>query len=192
MKTLLAGLGLALALTGCAQVQQAFTSNEPKKLEAPAGQATVLLTLTWNAAEPDDARVSLVLRGPHGEQVLTGEEGDEVRSPNGPNVPGKRFLLNLTPGRYQLMHVQGSWHTEEGGRGRTQPVWLPLGQTFSVAAGEVVYVGNVNVALDFNPVASVSNQAGRDFYDLVMSKTANELSNIQVRLPQAGSLPYGS
>ncbi|GHD57943.1 hypothetical protein [Jeongeupia chitinilytica] len=192
MKTVLAGLGLALALTGCTQMQQVFSSNEPKKLEAPAGQASVLVTLTWQAPEPDDARVSLVLRGPKGEQVLTAKEGDEVRSPNGPSVPGKRFVLNLTPGRYQLMHVQGSWHTEEGGRERTQPVWLPLGQTFTVAAGEVVYIGNVNVALDFNPSVAISNQAGRDFYDLVMSKTANELSNIQVKLPQAGSLPYGS
>ncbi|WP_432721185.1 hypothetical protein R0381_002655 [Jeongeupia wiesaeckerbachi] len=192
MKTVLACLGLALALTGCSQMQQVFSSNEPKKLETQAGQATALLTLTWLAAEPDDAKVSLVLRGPQGEQVLTAEEGDEVRSPNGPNVAGKRFLLNLVPGRYQLMHVQGSWHTDEGGRSRTQPMWLPLGQTFSVQAGEVVYLGNVNVALDFTPSVSVSNQAGRDFYDLVMSKTANELSNIQVRLPQAGNLPYGS
>ncbi|MBM3114906.1 hypothetical protein [Jeongeupia naejangsanensis] len=192
MKTVLAGLGLALALTGCAQVQQVFSSNEPKKVETQAGQAAVLLTLTWQAVEPDDAKVSLVLRGPRGEQVLTAEEGDEVRSPNGPSVAGKRFSLNLVPGKYQLMHVQGSWHTEEGGRSRTQPVWLPLGQTFSVQAGEVVYVGNVNVALDFTPSVSVSNQSGRDFYDLVMSKTANELSNIQVRLPQAGNLPYGS
>ncbi|BCL74817.1 hypothetical protein JHS3_05530 [Jeongeupia sp. HS-3] len=185
-------LGFALALAGCSNIQQLIGSNEPKKIEAPAGKAVVMLTLTWTALDNDSARVALVLRGPHGEQMLSGKDGDVVLSPNGPSVSGKRFLLTLVPGQYQLMNLQGSWQTDEGGRSRQQPVWLPLGQTFSVQAGDVVYIGNVNVALDFKPSATVSNQAGRDFYDLVMSKSANELSNIQVQLPQGGSLPYGS
>ncbi|GAA5786345.1 hypothetical protein GCM10007860_25620 [Chitiniphilus shinanonensis] len=163
---------------------------ELKRLNAPDGRALAVFSLTFDAPPGgSDGYATLVYEGPGGAKQVTVKARDRVLNFAGqaPGV-GKLLQLTLPPGPYLMRYVYGSYQPK--GEDKRREFWVPLGQRFLVAPNEVAYLGNLHVILDGTPVAVVSDQRARDFYALAQQDEINDMSNLQLRLPQAAGLPY--
>ncbi|WP_288841589.1 hypothetical protein [uncultured Deefgea sp.] len=151
------------------------------RLNPPAGQGMVLLSLTGQANYLMGASLSLDITGPAPQQLITRLGTDMIQAPGSEENPaGKLFALTLPAGEYRTSQVRGSFIVVGVHAGETRYVTLPLNTDFRVAAGQVVYLGNVNVALNFASTLRLSNTAARDFYDLKQRDGVTDTRNILI------------
>ncbi|XZG69079.1 hypothetical protein ACTSKR_10485 [Chitinibacteraceae bacterium HSL-7] len=159
-------------------------------LSAPADRALVLASVTMNWPEAvRDPFIELAWRGPAGKTTFRAKGSDVVENLKGlPSGKGKLLQVSAAPGDYQLLYLTGSY--KKKGESRRVEFWLPLGQRFSVAAGEVIYLGNVHTELDGKPVATLGDQRMRDFNAISEEDDVNDFSNVVLRVPKGGNMPY--
>ncbi|TJZ74243.1 hypothetical protein [Chitiniphilus eburneus] len=163
---------------------------ELKRLSAPEGRAVTISSLTFDAPPgASDAYAILVYEGPGGVKQVSVKARDRVVNFAGqPPGVGKLLQLTVPPGPYLMRYVYGSYQPKDADKRRE--FWIPLGHRYTVAPNEVVYLGNLHVVLDGTPVAVVSDLRARDFYALAQQDEINDMSNLQLRLPQPSGLPY--
>lgn len=176
---------LLVLLSACA-------SNYPARQALPlsAGQLTpaanqgiAIVALALQGIDQDSTQASVQLQGPQGELYLhTQIRGDMIRAPGEmANQPGKLFALQLPAGEYTFTRATGSWMIPSAMIGGREYFTLPLNTRFRVAAGEVVYLGSINLNINYRTAVSYSAAWERDQFDLLQRHGVTDRSNIQLR-----------
>jgi hypothetical protein len=172
-------LSSVLFLSACASAPVAVLQG---KLTPPADQGYVVVALTLNSFDQDGANAWLRLEGPTGRSDLNASIlHDTIAAPN-KNAIGKLHLLSLAPGQYTVQQAVGDWSYTAAGWPQQRHDQLPMGQSFEVKAGEVIYLGEVHLALSFKSSVKISDQHERDFYALGQNYGISDSSNIKIRL----------
>jgi hypothetical protein len=185
MKRILA-LAVLLLMTACAGT----TSNrhtaqqiENGKLMPAEGQGVVVVAMTLQSLDRDSSDATLFLQGANGmnhmyARIMT----DMINAPGSDPMPaGRVYMLSLPAGDYLLRNVSGNWSRRTGSVGfdDSQYYNVPLNQKITVRAGEVTYLGSVNVNINFQASVSYSNEFKRDMYDLQHRYQLTDVSNIK-------------
>lgn len=183
LATLLAPLFTLLLLGACASVKPPLAEG---RLSPPAGQGIAIVALTASAAPHirDTVQLQLHLQGEG--KKYTGYShlaSDTIRAEgNTPNSEGRLLVLQLPAGRYQAERVSGSWQRQSNSWYDEREFFnLPLQRSFTLGAGEVVYLGQVQVNINLRPDLSLSQNTPRDFYDLHVRSGVTDTRNIQIR-----------
>ncbi|AZN35157.1 hypothetical protein [Iodobacter ciconiae] len=172
-------LSCVLFLSACASVPVAVMQG---RLAPPVGQGYVVVALTLNSFDQDGANAWLRLEGSQGRADLNASIlHDTITAPN-KNATGKLHILSLPPGQYTAVSAVGYWRYTAAGWPQQRHEQLPIGQSFEVKAGEVIYLGEVHLALNFQSSLIISDQHERDFYALGQQYGISDTSNIKTRL----------
>lgn len=196
-------LGLSLVLAGCASMP-APIPVENGRLTPKAGHGIAIVALTGQSFNDRSADLALHIDGPAGrttEQVNLGT--DLIRPPsneylkerrltfsfrplgiqvgNTQNVRGRVLILSLPAGEHKVANVTGSWLREGNQSTDRELVNLDIQQPFTLAAGEVVYLGQVHVNMSFRSEVQLSQNPERDFFDLEARSGVTDFSNINMR-----------
>ncbi|MDR3428865.1 hypothetical protein [Silvimonas sp.] len=184
LKRLLLLLTCIVLLSACATRPQLSTTGI---MVPPAGQAYAVLAITFTSFDRDTTNTSVVLQGPMGQkeyfaQVMT----DFIRDAGDiPDTPGKLHLITLPPGHYTMPMAWGRWNDGSDTIMFSHHVdRIPLNLQFDVAAGEVIYLGDVHLDLNLRSSARLSDQHARDFNHIKTIWKVPDTSSIQIRLPQ--------
>ncbi|MEN9659758.1 MAG: hypothetical protein RL571_3223 [Pseudomonadota bacterium] len=172
-------LSFALLLNGCAVAPIAVVQG---KLSPPPEQAYAIVSLTLNSFDQDGASAWLRLQGPKGNVDLNASILTDTIAAPAKNAIGKLHVLALAPGEYTAEQAVGDWSYTAAGWPQQRHDLLPMGKSFTVKAGEVVYLGEVHLALSFQSSLKLSDQHVRDFYALGQQYGIQDLSNIQTHL----------
>ena len=185
MRTLIASLA-ALLLAACA----APLRVENGKLIPPPGQGYVIAAVTLDSLDHNHSDAGIHLSGPAGDIRLEAQVNmNFIRAPgNEKDGTGKLHVVALPAGHYLVNELYGSWLDDSFNwmsfRSRSRFV---LNEHFDLAAGEVVYLGDYHLSLNFQPSFSRADTRRRDFNDLRVRQGVQDFSNITVPLPQAGT-----
>ncbi|MBY0445910.1 MAG: hypothetical protein K2Q15_11950 [Burkholderiales bacterium] len=172
-------LSSVLFLSACATTPVAVLQG---KLTPPADQGYVVVALTLNSFDQDGANAWLRLQGPNSRSDLNASIlHDTIAAPN-KNAIGKLHLLSLAPGQYTVQQALGDWSYTAAGWPQQRRDQMPIGQSFEVKAGEVIYLGEVHLALSFQSSLKMSDQHERDFYALGQQYGVSDTSNIKTQL----------
>ncbi|MBM5571080.1 MULTISPECIES: hypothetical protein [Deefgea] len=197
-------LGLSLVVAGCASTP-APVVVEQGRLSPPAGQGIAIIALTAQSFNERSAELALHIDGPAGkisEQIALGT--DLIRAPSDPNylntrrlsfsfrplgvqvgntqnVRGRVLVLPLPAGDYMVSNATGSWLREGIQSSNLETVNVAIQQPFHLAAGEVVYLGQVHVNMSLRSVVELSQNLERDFFDLETRRGVTDFSNIIMR-----------
>lgn len=173
----------ALLLTACAAPLQI----ESGKLVPPAGQGYVIAAVTLDSLDHDHADAGIQIDGPAGRLLLESESlMHRVWAPgNEPDGIGKLHVVALPAGHYRVSEIYGSW-VDDGFS------WMSfrrhhrfaLKEDFDLAAGQVVYLGDYHISLNFQPSYQRSDTRRRDFNELSVRRGVKDFSNISVLYPQ--------
>ncbi len=168
----------ALFLSACASVPTPVVNG---RLSPAPGQGLAIIALTAKSFSDDTANLSLQIKGPNG-----GTSGhlnlitDFIRSPGDtPNTTGQLLVLPLAPGQHMIKNASGSWRNPSNGA--REYINVNINHPFTIAAGEVVYLGQVHVNMNFQPDAEFSQNTERDFFDLKARRGVTDFSNIVIR-----------
>lgn len=170
-----------LVLTGCASVKLPLENG---RLTPAAGQGIAIVAFTAQSFSPDTADAQLFIQGANGRAVgYTRLVTDFIRAPGDTqNSVGRLLVLPLPAGQYAVTRAAGSWLRDSGTLiGNYQYVDVPLNAPFKVAAGEVVYLGQVHLNMNLRGEVAFSQNSTRDFYDLQVRSGVTDTSNIQIR-----------
>lgn len=155
-------LAVVSALTGCGQPE---LSLENGRLVPPAGQGYVVLSMALQSLSVDHASLQLELLGPDSKQTLRADiSQDRITGPAG-DTPGRLWVLPLKAGRYRFSQGWGEWAVK-GSQGKGGSVHFKPDQSFVLAAGEILYLGEIGAQLNFASALTYSDQQERDFYQL--------------------------
>lgn len=195
-------LGLSLVLGGCASVPAPVENG---RLTPPAGYGIAIIALTGQSFNDRSADLALHIDGPAGkttEQINLGT--DLIRAPSNPdylrgrpltfsfrplgiqvgnsqNSSGRVLVLPLPAGQHMVKNVTGSWLREGVQSSSREMVNVQIQQPFTLAAGEVVYLGQVHVNMSFRSEVQFSVNPERDFFDLEARRGVTDFSNIVSR-----------
>ncbi|WP_028455840.1 hypothetical protein [Chitinilyticum litopenaei] len=187
MKTALIAAVLATTLSGCAAVRPEVAVNG--KLEPAAGKGYAILAVTLDSLGGSDSLpdAGIEVVGPQGRGYLSTNDATSITAPgNHPDATGKLHAVQLPAGDYTVTQMYGSWVVDIGMMRSREYVRVPLAQRFSVKAGEVVYLGDAHLSLNYRPSATLSNQQGRDFNFMQKVWKVSDTSNIQIKPLPAG------
>ncbi|AOX99824.1 hypothetical protein [Jeongeupia sp. USM3] len=180
-------LGLLILLAGCASLKP---QTDAGKLVPPPGQGYAVLAFTLNSLEPDSGDANLVFNGGGvSGNLYASENTDYIRAPgNVPDDKGRLTFAALPPGDYTITHVYGYWGMPDtlGQAGMRNVISLPRQDRFTVRAGEVVYLGDFHLNMNFKPDVVLSNQQARDFNHMKVMWGVSDFSNVQTRLLSGG------
>ncbi|MEN9659757.1 MAG: hypothetical protein RL571_3222 [Pseudomonadota bacterium] len=156
--------GVASALVAACSAQPAL-QIENGRLHPPAGQGYVVLALTLQSLSPDQADLQVELLGANSRHSLRADiSRDSIVGPAG-EVRGRLWVMPLAAGSYTLSQAWGNW-AAKGANGRGGQTHFQLDRHFKVAAGEVLYLGEISAQLNFASTLAYSDQSTRDFYQL--------------------------
>ncbi|KAF0813672.1 hypothetical protein IGB42_02024 [Andreprevotia sp. IGB-42] len=159
------------------------------KLAAPPGMGLAVLAVTLDSLDREGATAGVLVTGPAGRSnmqvsILT----DYIRvSGSAPDDKGRVFVQALPPGDYVIQKIYGWWFDGGPGLGLAISRYeeVPLDAPFHINAGEVVYLGDAHISLNFRPSAALTDRQKRDFDHLVVRRQVLQTDNIVVRIPKA-------
>lgn len=172
-----------LLLSACAAPLQI----QGGKLVPPPGHGYVIAAVTLDSLDHNYADAGIRLDGPAGKIYLDAEiMMHRIRAPGDePDGIGKLHVVPLPAGRYRVSELYGSWMDDTFNwmsfRSHSRFV---LNETFDLAAGQVAYLGDYHISLNFQPSYARSDTRRRDFNELAARRGVNDFSNITVLLPQ--------
>lgn len=186
MKKVLSACAATLLLAACAVPLHI----ESGKLVPPAGQGYVIAAVTMDSLDHDNADAGITLQGPAGETRLESQINmNFIRAPgNEPDGQGKLHIVALPTGHYRVSEVHGRWVDDTNGwmGFEIRPVFA-VNEPFDLQEGQVVYLGDYHVSLNFQPSFSRTNTQRRDFNDLAFRRGVTDFSNITLKLPAAST-----
>lgn len=190
-RTLLASLILLLA--GCASQQP--PQNLAGSLSPRAGKAYAVVSLSSDDTRPSStylnarytsAAVQQGITMDFGRSIQTALANDRIGSGEG-SVPGRLFLLELEPGRYQFFEANSHWPDPAGREPFSQSNRLVMQHSFEVAPGDALYLGEIQLNLSNRPQVNIIDAHERDFRVISNEWKINDLSPLKVKLLQADS-----
>lgn len=155
---------------------------ENGRLVPPAGQGYVVLALSLQSLSSDRASLQVELAGANAKHSLRADISRDVISGPDSETRGRLWVLPLAAGSYTVSEAWGEWAVN-GSNGRGGQPHFKIERQFQVAAGEVLYLGEMNAALNFASALTYSDQAPRDFYQL-RQWGVQDTSSITTRLLQ--------
>ncbi|MCX7206215.1 MAG: hypothetical protein NT086_09600 [Proteobacteria bacterium] len=156
--------GVASALVAACSAQPAL-QIENGRLQPPAGQGYVVLALSVQSLSSDRASLQVELVGAESKHSLRADISRDVISGPDAETRGRLWVLPLAAGSYTVSEAWGEWAVN-GSNGRGGQPHFKIERRFQIAAGEVLYLGEINAQLNFAPALSYSDQTPRDFYQL--------------------------
>lgn len=170
-------------LSACTSVTTPVNAG---RLSPPAGQGLAIIALTANASPviKDSAEIQLMIQGETGKYYGYSRPGiDFIRAAGDTrNSDGSLLQLTLPAGRYTVVQASGSWQRQTDQLLEPREFFtVPIGQSFELAAGEVRYLGEVQVNINLRPDIRISQNSERDFYHLQVRHGVTDISNIQIR-----------
>ncbi|MBE9609732.1 hypothetical protein [Chitinilyticum piscinae] len=188
IRTLLALITITL-LVGCASMQPQLGSNG--QLQPPAGMAYAIVGVTMHSYDDisSDPDAALELIGPAGRtQIWANTATAGIVAPgDAPNGNGRLSAVALAPGDYVASRMYGSWLVESGLWRRREMVTATINAPFSLKAGEVVYLGDAHLNLNFRPSYELHAERERDFHHMQTRWGVTDTSNIRIAPLQAPS-----
>ncbi|MBM3114905.1 hypothetical protein [Jeongeupia naejangsanensis] len=182
-----AALGLLILLAACASMKP---QTDAGKLQPPPGQGYAVLAFTLHSLQPDSGDANLVFNGAGiSGNLYASENTDYIRAPgNVPDDKGRLTFTALPPGNYTISHVYGYWGMPDtlGQAGMRNVISLPRQDRFTVRAGEVVYLGDFHLNMNFKPDVVLSDQQARDFNHMKVMWGVSDFSNVKVQLLNQG------
>lgn len=206
LKTALAAF--SMILVGCASTPTPQWV-EQGRLVPPAGKGIAVIALTGQSFNDQSAQLTLHLDGPAGKTSEQVSLGTEMLSPpsdpnylntrrlsisfrplgiqvgNSQNVRGRVLVMPLVAGDYKVSNVTGSWLREGVQSSDLETLNLPIDKPFQLAAGEVVYLGDIHVNMNFRSNVVLGQNPERDFFNLETRRGVTDFSNILMRPLQA-------
>lgn len=178
MTRCLMALACCLMLAACA----APLRLENGKLSPPPGHGYVIAAITLNSLDQHYPDAGIELVGPAGGIRLEAHPYmDFIRAPGDePDGNGKLHVAALPAGRYRVTELYGSWLDDW--IGWRQLDRFPLDERFELAPGEVIYLGQYHISLDFRPSYTRTDMRRRDFNELKARRGVSDFSNIGTRL----------
>ncbi len=180
-------LVLSFVLAGCASLRPPVENG---RLTPAPGQGLAIIALTAQSFNDDTADLTLHISGPAGRtsghmRLIT----DFIRAPgNTPNSTGRLLVLSLPAGQHMITNATGSWRRDSGNlMFLREMINVEIQQPFTLAEGEVVYLGQVHVRMNFRPDVTFSQNTERDFFDLKTRSGVTDFSNIVIRPLQAAA-----
>ena len=175
---------VALLLAGCTSMATRLNGT----LTPPDGHGYAILSLTAKAFDPDSVTAGVQITDDHGRYVtnqLADMNTDTVFGEQGMSpVEGKLILLTLTPGRYQAAQAWAHWNEPSGMWAQHRYQTFPLAAPFSVAVGETVYLGEIQLDLSLLPEMKLNNTYPRDMGHIHRVWKVPDTQTIHVRLLQ--------
>lgn len=175
----LAGLVLALLLSACTTP----LLMEQGRLTPPPGTGYVIAAVTLDSLNHRHADAGICLYGPAGETCLESQISlGYIRAPGDePDGVGSLHLLVLPAGNYQVAEIYGSWLDDSFvGMAFRNRAYFELNERFALAPGQVLYLGDYHISLNFQPSYSRSDTRQRDFNDMRVRSGVKDFSNITV------------
>ena len=195
-------LVLSFVLAGCASVPAPVENG---RLSPPPGYGIAIIALTAQSFNNQSADLALNIDGSVGrttEQINLAT--DLIRAPSNPDylkdrrltfslrplgiqvgnsqiARGRVLLLSLPAGEHRVTNATGSWLRDGVQSSSREMVSLEIQQPFTLAAGEVVYLGQVHVNMNFRSEVLFSQNPERDFFDLETRHGVTDFSNIVIR-----------
>jgi hypothetical protein len=181
LKKLALFLTLMALLTGCASLRPPVENG---RLSPAPGQGLAIIALTAQSFSDETADLALHIAGANG--ISTSHmrlATDFIRAPGSThNSTGRLLVLPLPAGHYMVSNATGSWRRDSNNAFfMRQFINVNIQQPFSIAAGEVVYLGQVHVNMNFRPDVTFSQNTERDFFDLQARSGVTDVSNIVIR-----------
>ena len=171
-------LVLSFVLGGCASLRPPVENG---RLTPAPGQGLAIIALTAQSFNDDTADLSLHLRGASGRtsghmRLVT----DFIRAPGDtPNSTGRLLVFPLPAGPYMITNATGSWRLDSGSSMFVREfINVDIQKPFTIAAGEVIYLGQVHVNMNFRPDVRFSQNIERDFFGLNVRSGVTDVSNI--------------
>ncbi len=170
-----------LLLAGCA----APLRIEAGRLVPPAGHGYVIAAVTLETSANSHGDAAIQLDGPAGRLYLYADIGvDMIRAPGKEtDGAGKLHVVAVPAGRYRVSELYGSWADDSNGFGMRNLASFELDERFDLAAGQVVYLGDYHLELNFMPSYRRSDTRRRDFNELAERRGVKDPSNITALLP---------
>lgn len=162
-------------------------------LTPPPGMAYALVSLTASGYGIDDAQLSAHFRAldadkRHDGAVYASLATDTIfsRQVGGPMTDGRLSLITLKPGRYQFYSASGRY--QDGMLFMHPTVWrtFKLNLPFDVAAGEVVYLGEIHLDLSNLPEWEIRDSHERDLGHVERIWQVPDVSMVHTRLLATG------
>jgi hypothetical protein len=172
-----------LLLSACASVTTPVSEG---RLSPPAGHGLAIIAFTANASPviKDSTEMQLMVQGETGKYYGYSRPSiDFIRAAGDtPNSDGSLLQLTLPAGRYTVVQASGSWQRPSDQLLEPREFFtVPIGQSFELAAGEVRYLGEVQLNINLRPDVRISQNTARDFYHLQVRHGVTDISNIQIR-----------
>lgn len=172
---------LSFVMAGCASMRPPVENG---RLTPPPGDGIAIIALTAQSFNEDTADLALNISGPAGNTVSVMRLAtDFIRAPGSTlNSTGRLLVLPLPAGQYMITDATGSWRRD--GMSSMFPrefINVPINKPFTLAAGEVVYLGQIHVNMNFRSNAVFSQNTERDFFDLKARSGVTDFSNILIR-----------
>lgn len=174
---ILAGLMLVLLLSACA----APLHMDHGKLVPPPGTGYVIAAVTLDSLNHRYADAGICMHGPAGEACLESQISlGYIRAPGDePDGVGSLHVVALPAGQYRVAEIYGSWLDEGNGwmsfRNRAH---FDLNERFTLAPGQVVYLGDYHISLNYRPSYTRADTKRRDFNDLQVRRGVQDFSNV--------------
>ncbi|SFN35022.1 hypothetical protein SAMN05660284_01286 [Formivibrio citricus] len=174
---ILAGLMLALLLSACATP----LSLDHGRLAPPPGTGYVIAAVTLDSLNHRNADAGICLRGPARATCLESQISlGYIRAPGDePDGVGSLHVVALPAGQYRVTEIYGSWLDDSfrwmAFRNRAS---FALDERFTLAPGQVVYLGDYHISLNFKPSYTRSDTRRRDFNDLRLRSSVQDFSNV--------------
>ncbi|WP_156905425.1 hypothetical protein [Chitinibacter tainanensis] len=178
-------IALLAVLTACANLAAPKVNLvQDGQLQPPAGQGIAVLAFTAQSFDRDTAEARLQLDGPAGRQWLQLRlVTDFIRAPGQQSNPsGRLFVLPLPAGEYRLGNIYGSWRRPGNSFdlfGNWENVFVPLDQRFTVRAGEVQYLGEIHLQMNYQSTVDYRQDFARDQYELQQRHGVSRTENIR-------------
>lgn len=174
----------ALLLTACA----APLRVENGKLTPPPGHGYVIAAVTLDSLDHNYSDAGILLNGPAGGIRLEAQVNmNFIRAPGDEKDGiGKLHVVALPAGHYRVSELYGSWldDTFNWMSFRKQSRFV-LDERFDLSDGEVLYLGDYHISLNFQPSFSRADTRRRDFNDLAVKRGVRDFSNITLQWPPA-------
>lgn len=170
-----------LLLTACASFRPPLDNG---RLSPAPGQGLVIIALTAQSFSDETADLALYISGASGTSLSQMRLAtDFIRAPGSThNSTGRLLVLPLTAGQYEITRATGSWRRDSSNAFFMREfISVNIQQPFHIAAGEVVYLGQVHVNMNFRPDVVFSQNTERDFFDLQARSGVTDVSNIVIR-----------
>lgn len=184
-------LFFSLLLAACANFQPGV--NAAGQLQPPPGMGYAVVGVTLHSFDDVNGwpMAALEFTGPAGRRELWSntQTAGIVAPGDEPNGNGMLQVVALPPGEYRTTRMLGQWTLEIAGWRQRQFVQVPLPARFSVRAGEVVYLGDTHIRLDFQPEVRLEAKPVRDFNHMRVRWGVTDTSTIRMAPLQLDAVP---